>query len=165
MKKIIIYIIIFTLSITPLIAHQAHEKSNFSFFSLPGSILIHAIFMILTTGLILAAAIIAFNYRKKKWWLFMHKQLNSIAILISIISFVIIFKFKSDSSMQHISTEHGIMGITALSLLIISAIIAQISLLKKIKRLRIIHKWTGRFTIVIVVLTLSLKILNIYGII
>ena len=74
---------------------------------------------------------------------------------------------------DHINSIHSIFGIISLSLLIFTPIIGQSifwavktkRLKKKVKTIRIMHKWIGRTTITLVIITISLGLLRLVNLI
>ena len=116
---------------------------------------IHAGFMLAGFFLMLTGVTIAMSARKKKWWLSIHKKLGSAGSSCVILGFIAALYMVSRDTGEHFAVPHTYLGIvTILAVLFTYTMgIMQFKVRRKIVNIRLIHRWSGR-------VTLSLMLLN-----
>lgn len=88
-------------------------------------IIFHAIFMSLAFLLMLTAVVVAHFFRKKKWWLKIHKPLGVTAGLSSIFGLIFTVLFVILAGGGHFQALHSWFGISAFLLAIAAPILGQ----------------------------------------
>jgi hypothetical protein len=89
----------------------------------------------------------------KNWWLKAHKSLGMSGVLL-IVSGVIVAVYMVSTYMGTylVKEPHAYLGIAALALVVFTPIMGFMQFRIKDKRMRIIHRWSGRLAIVMVLI-------------
>ena len=128
----------------------------------------HMILMILVFVLAFTAGIIAKFFRKKNYWLKVHKSINILKTFLSIFGFYLIFIFVNNIGIKHFSTIHGIIGLIAFIFIILQTSFGFISTNKYFSKfslskiVRKIHKNIGIFVLIIITINLILGLIKIF---
>lgn len=98
-----------------------------------------------------AATVVARFFRKKKWWLKVHKSLNLAGVVLALSGLALAFAMVQSSGGPHLRVGHGVFGAATIFLaLLMPALGFSIFRQKDKKRiatLKLVHRWTGRLTI------------------
>ena len=110
-------------------------------------------------------ALIAHSGKQKRWWLTVHKTLNLSSIVIAAAGIsAAIFMVKSYQG-SHFASVHGIIGLIAGIWLIIQGCAGLFMLSPKLarfaKRMRLIHRWSGRLLGLIMLINIVLGLSKI----
>lgn len=108
----------------------------------------HALMM--STGLVaMLAGMITARYMKgKKWWLKAHKNLGITGAFLTVAGFAVaVYMVLSYSGVYFVGGSHANIGITAVVLAVFTPIMGYMQFQKNDKRIRIIHRWSGRLVI------------------
>ena len=127
---------------------------------------VHAILMS-TSFLLIVLGVILSLFKSKKWRLNAHKKLNTTGAVIGIIALGIAVYMISASYGVHFSAAHTIIGIITFALMILTPFFGYAALKTKKwnkKILRMVHRWMGRGTIVLMILTVvaGLRLVGIF---
>ncbi len=94
--------------------------------------------------------------KKKSWWLKTHKSLAISGALLTISGFIVAAYMVSTYMGAYLVMEpHAYLGITALALVVFAPIMGFMQFRIKDKRMRIIHRWSGRLAIVMVLTNIA----------
>ncbi|MBW2651220.1 MAG: hypothetical protein JRC66_09530 [Deltaproteobacteria bacterium] len=117
---------------------------------------IHAGFMLAGLFSIVAGVTVAMSARKKKWWLSIHKKLGYAGSSSVIFGFIAALYMVSRYTGEHFAVPHTYLGlVTILSVSFTFTMgIMQFKVRRKVVNIRLIHRWSGR-------VTLSLMLLNV----
>jgi len=117
---------------------------------------IHAGFMLAGLFSLVAGVSVAMSARKKKWWLSIHKRLGYTGSSFVILGFIAALYMVSRDTGEHFAVPHTYLGIvTILAVLFTYTMgIMQFKARRKAVNIRLIHRWSGR-------VTLSLMLLNV----
>jgi len=115
----------------------------------------HALLMVAGTSLMTLGFIIVRFLRKRRWWLKRHKGLGHTAAGLSIIGFLAGFIMVSLGSGVHFRVPHTWLGGITLILGISTPILCRYQMKVKAwrKQLRNLHRWTGRFAVLMMLVT------------
>jgi len=102
-------------------------------------------------ALTMFSGIVAAHYfRKKKWWLKVHKTLNIASVVLALSGFAVAAAMVQASGGPHFRVTHAIFGIAGLFLLLSTPLmgfmIFRLKGKEKIARLKTVHRWLGRLT-------------------
>ena len=116
----------------------------------------HAVLMTIGFILMICAVIAARFFRKKRWWLKVHRPLGGIAAVSVISALVIAIIMVSNSHGSHFSEPHTYIGGLTLLLAISTPILGymQFKIRNKRELLRNLHRWSGRITLFLMSLTI-----------
>lgn len=108
---------------------------------------VHAVLMSVSFVLLLAGMIISGFFKKKRWWLKVHKRLQWIGGISGIAGLATAVLMVSVSTGVHFRLPHSISGLFGI-VLIIANLALGLAIFKvkteNKKRIRILHRWTGR---------------------
>ena len=111
----------------------------------------HIAFMVGSALAMAMGIIIARFFRSKKWWLKTHRLLNLIGAGLALCGLSIAFLMVQASGGPHLRVGHGIFGaLTLVLVLVMPALgfsIFRSKDKKRIATLKLVHRWTGRLTI------------------
>jgi hypothetical protein len=113
----------------------------------------HALLM--STGLVvmLGGMLTARYMKRKSWWLKAHKILGiSGALLIISGVIVAVYMVLTQSGTYLVEEPHAYLGITALALVVFTPIMGFMQFRIKDKRMRSVHRWSGRLAITLVLI-------------
>lgn len=117
----------------------------------------HIAFMATAALSMLTGIVAAHYFRKKKWWLKAHKTLNIASVVLALAGFAVAAAMVQASGGPHFRVTHAIFGATGLLLLLVTPVLGfMIFRLKgkeKIARLRTLHRWVGRFTASMIIIS------------
>jgi hypothetical protein len=114
--------------------------------------------LLVTTGVVvLLGGMLTARYMKKKsWWLKAHKSLAISGALLTISGFIVAAYMVSTYMGTYLVMEpHAYLGIAALALVVIAPIMGFMQFRIKDKRMHIIHRWSGRLAIVMVLTNIA----------
>lgn len=104
-----------------------------------------------------AGLTVARFFRNKKWWLKTHRLLNLIAVGLAVFGLSLAFFMVQASGGPHLRVGHGILGaVTLLFALLMPALGFSIFRAKnkeRIATLKLAHRWTGRLTTLLMIIT------------
>jgi hypothetical protein len=109
--------------------------------------------LLVTTGVVVMSGgmLIARYMKKRGWWLKAHKSLAISGALLTISGFIVAAYMVSTYMGTYLVMEpHAYLGITALALVVFAPIMGFMQFRKKDKRIHIIHRWSGRLAIIMV---------------
>lgn len=105
----------------------------------------------------LSGIVAAHYFRKKKWWLKAHKTLNIASVALALSGFAVAAAMVQASGGPHFRVTHAIFGAAGLLLLLATPVLGfMIFKLKgkeKIARLKTMHRWLGRLTASMIVIS------------
>jgi hypothetical protein len=133
---------------------------------IPSFWIIHATFLILGFVFMLTAIIVAKIYKKKKWWLKIHKRMGAFGAVLSIVGMILGFIMVFMSSGEHFRVPHAFVGLIAIIFAIITPLLglAQFKIKKNKAKIRAAHRWSGRITITLMLINIIFG-LSLVGII
>jgi hypothetical protein len=124
--------------------------------------ILHILLMATATLGIIAGISAAMFFRKKKNWLKIHKSVNFSSILGIGAGMIMAFLYVSGSSSKHIDGLHQIFGLAAFLLSLITMFAGFYQLKAKNKPvMRTVHRWLGRFSLLIISTTIILGLILI----
>ena len=131
---------------------------------------IHAILMLVGIALIGAAAIIARKKKKITKWMIKHKITAILGVFSCLAGLGLGIRMVGENFNNHINSIHSVFGLISISFLSFTPLIGQFIFWtvkkkrppKKIRSIRLFHKWIGRITILIVIITISLGTLRLF---
>ena len=131
---------------------------------------IHAILMLIGIILIVGAAIIARKKKKISKWINKHKLIAILGVFSCLTGLGLGIRMVGENFNNHINSIHYIFGLISISLLSFTPLIGQSIFWavkkkrspKKIRSIRLFHKWLGRITILIVIVTIILGIFRLF---
>ena len=113
--------------------------------------------LLVTTGVVvmLGGMLTARFMKKKNWWLKAHKSLAISGALLTVSGFVVAAYMVSTYMDTYLVMEtHAYLGIMAFSLVALAPIMGFMQFRSKDKRMHIIHRWTGRLAIAMVLINI-----------
>lgn len=123
------------------------------------------IFLMATASLgVIVGVSFAMFFRSKKNWLKFHRTINLYSFGGITTGMITAFIYVSGSSGKHIDGLHQIVGVTAFVLALITLSVGYYQFKAKNKSAaRIIHRWLGRFSLLmfLTAITLGLMLINI----
>jgi hypothetical protein len=124
----------------------------------------HVLLMATATLGIIAGVGVAIFFRKKSSWLKIHKTINSYSLLgmLAGISMAVIYVFSIGD--KHIDGLHQLIGSTAFILAVVNLLLGFYQFKAKNKlAVRTTHRWLGRFSLVLLLttITLGLKLISV----
>ncbi len=111
--------------------------------------------LLVTSGLLfMLGGMIAARYMKRKsWWLKAHKSLGISGVLLTVSGVIVaVYMVSTYNGTYLVKEPHAYLGITALALVVFTPIMGFMQFRIKDKRMRIIHRWSGRLAIVMVLI-------------
>jgi multisubunit Na+/H+ antiporter MnhG subunit len=100
-----------------------------------------------------SGALVSRYFKKEKWWLKAHKGLNIAALILAALGILVIAISVQASGGPHFRVRHAFYGAAALILLLTSPVLGfaifKAKDKKKIQRIKMLHRWSGRITIVL----------------
>lgn len=132
---------------------------------------IHAALMLIGLILVSSATIIARKKKKIKKWIVKHKFIAIFGTFSCLAGLGLGIRIVGENFNNHINSIHSIFGLISISLLSITPIIGQSIFwaakqknksVKKIRTFRLFHKWLGRTTLLVVIVTIILGILRLF---
>lgn len=100
-----------------------------------------------------AAIAIARYFRKKKWWLKLHKSLNLAAVGLALAGLAVAAVMVQSSGGPHFRVGHALIGGGALILVLgvpgLGFLIFKSKDKARTARLRLVHRWMGRLTAIL----------------
>jgi hypothetical protein len=120
--------------------------------------------LLVLTGLVfMFAGMITARYMKgKKWWLKAHKNLGLTGALFTVAGFIVaVYTVSIHLGIYLIRGPHAYIGVMSLLLVVFTPIMGFMQLRKKDKRIRIIHRWSGRLAIALMLINATLGWMNV----
>jgi hypothetical protein len=114
--------------------------------------------LLVTTGFVvmLGGMLTARFMKKKNWWLKTHKRLAISGALLTVSGFIVAAYMVSTYMDTYLVMEpHAYLGISAMALVVLAPIMGFMQFRTKDKRMHIIHRWTGRLAIAMVLINIA----------
>jgi len=116
---------------------------------------VHALFMTIGLLSMLTAIYIAMFRRKEKWWMKYHRKLGIIGSASTITGLILGFYMVEEATGEHWRVDHSVIGLLTI---LLAAATPTIGLLmftykKQIKTMKMVHRWLGRVTLLLMLLT------------
>jgi Eukaryotic cytochrome b561 len=125
---------------------------------------LHMLLMVLSTLGIITGVGVAIFFRKKSSWLKIHKLFNSFSLLGISVGLSMAVIYVSSTSGKHIDGLHQLIGSSAFILAVVTLLLRFYQFKAKNKlAVRTTHRWLGRFSLLLLLttITLGLKLINI----
>jgi hypothetical protein len=113
--------------------------------------------LLVTSGVavMLGGMLTARFMKKKSWWLKAHRSLAISGALLTISGFIVAaFMVSTYMDTFFVMETHAYLGITAVALVVFAPIMGFMQFRTKDKRMHIIHRWTGRLAIAMVLINI-----------
>ena len=119
-------------------------------------LIVHAGFMITGFIIVTAGALIAKFMRGETWWLKTHRRLGIIGPLCVFTGFVMAYIMVSLYDGNHFGVRHAFMGLLSVFFVFLTPILGmlQFRLREYAAIIRTMHRWSGRTTILVMLLTI-----------
>jgi len=114
--------------------------------------LIHAALMGGALVLLAAGVSIVMLLRKKRWWFKAHRMLGVLGAVSMILGWIAAGVMLAGGG----TSTHASVGLTAILLAVVTAVLGLLQFQTKKKPIRIIHHWTGRATVLLQALNIAL---------
>jgi uncharacterized membrane protein len=116
----------------------------------------HAAAMAAGFLLIAAGFVVVRFYRQNRAWLKIHKTVGIIGSLFFLMGLTAAVAMVSQSGEGHVKVPHAWLGMATFFVAVTTPILGQLQfkIRARIQQLRIMHRWFGRLTLVMVLLTL-----------
>jgi hypothetical protein len=116
----------------------------------------HAALMITGFILMVIASIIVYLKNKVKWWFKAHKTLNILGVIFAVLGLVMGIYMVAEADADHFRVPHAFVGGFTLFLILLTPTIGFLIFKAKnnISRVKTIHRWLGRFTNVMMLVTI-----------
>jgi hypothetical protein len=127
---------------------------------------VHAVMMSLSFVVMLFGMNISAFFKKKRWWLALHRRLQLIGTICGIAGFSTAFYMVSVSTGAHFRLLHSIAGLLGIALIIASLTLGYAIFKAKKERkksVRLLHRWIGRIMLIDTAFTIIMG-LSIAGI-
>jgi hypothetical protein len=93
--------------------------------------------------------------KKKNWWLKTHKSLAISGAVLTVSGFIVAaYMVLTYMDTYLVMESHAYLGISASALVVLAPILGFMQFLTKDKRMHIIHRWTGRLAITMVLINI-----------
>jgi hypothetical protein len=117
--------------------------------------LLHAGFMIVGSSSMVTGASAAMFMRRKRWWLRFHKGAGFFGIFCVLSGFVAAVSMIALSTGEHFRITHHYAGLITVTFAVLTLLlgIVQFKVRDQAARIRAIHRWTGRVTLLMVFFT------------
>lgn len=152
-------IVFLLMPVFPLVAETASSMPGLGYTQLWP---VHAILMSLSFALMLCGMIVSRFFKKRRWWLMIHRCLQWTGGIIGIVGLATSIYMVSVSTGVHFRVLHSIFGLIVIGLIIFTPILGY-SIFKvkpeKKSSLRLMHRWTGRTTLVLMAATIVMGLL------
>lgn len=126
--------------------------------------ILHILLMATATLVIIAGVSAAMFFRKKKNWLKIHKTVNSLGVALMTVGIVMAFSYVFGTGSEHIDGIHQLTGLTAFISVLATLLLGFYQFKAKNKpSVRTMHRWLGRFSLLLLLtaITLGLTLINI----
>jgi len=129
-------------------------------------IVYHALFMTVGFLLMTTGVIIAMLMRKKKWWLTAHKGAGSAGVTFVLLGLITALYMVSLYEGEHFAVLHANLGLLSVFCAVLTPTLGRMQFIfrQKAGTIRIMHRWSGRITMIILFVTI-LSGLNHVGIV
>lgn len=111
-----------------------------------------------TAGFLLLAAGFAIVklYRRKRWWLKSHRLAGYAGGCCFLAGLAAAVAMVAQSGEAHLKLPHAWLGISTIALVVATPVIGQLQfrIKSRIQQLRIMHRWSGRVTLALALLSL-----------
>lgn len=132
---------------------------------------LHLGLMLFGLILILGGFFIARKKKTVKKWILKHKFIGVFGVFSLLGGLAMAIRMVGDSFENHINSIHSIFGVISITLLITTPLIGQSifwsiktkRLKKNVKTFRMIHRWIGRTTIILVLITITLGLFRLFS--
>ena len=118
-------------------------------------LLLHAGFMIIGFLSMVTGASAAMFMRRKRWWLRFHKGAGFFGVFCVLSGFVAAVSMIAISAGEHFRITHHYFGLITAVVAILTPLlgIVQFKVKDQAARIRAIHRWSGRFTLLMAFVT------------
>lgn len=118
----------------------------------------HAGLMILAICFMLVGFIVARFMKKRTWWFKVHRSLGITGAILVLLGLFAEALQLSLTGRPHFTVPHSWIGIVAVSLALLTPILGliQVRARKVSSRLRGLHRWSGRFTLLLMFINIFL---------
>jgi hypothetical protein len=125
-------------------------------------LLFHGGFMAAGFLLMTAGASMAKFLRNKRWWLRAHQRMGLAGSCSVVIGFVMAYGMVSLFDGDHLSVPHAYLGVTSFIIAILTPALGlmQFRFPAKAMTIRVVHRWSGRATIIMLSITIISGLLH-----
>jgi hypothetical protein len=127
--------------------------------------ILHILLMVTATSGLITGVSAAIFFRRKKNWLKFHKTVNASSFAGMMAGITMAFLYVAGSSGEHLKGFHQMAGLTAFVFSFITLMVGYRQFKVKNKQaFRNMHRWLGRFSVVILLsaIILGLMLINIF---
>lgn len=126
------------------------------------SFFIHIILMAAAVSCIMTGVSTAMFFRRKKYWLKLHKSFNLLGILMMTAGIIMAFIYVSGTGSNHFNEPHHITGLISYISVVATSFLGFYQFKAKNKSaVRMAHRWLGRVSLVMSLLTIVLGLMMI----
>lgn len=126
------------------------------------SFFIHIILMAAAVSCIMTGVSAAMFFRRKKYWLKLHKSFNLLGILMMTAGIIMAFIYVSGTGSNHFNEPHHITGLISFISVAATSFLGFYQFKAKNKSaVRMAHRWLGRVSLVMSLLTIVLGLMMI----
>lgn len=111
--------------------------------------LLHAGSMVVGFVLMATGVMVAMSLRTRRWWLKTHRLLGSLGAASAILGLIAAIIMVSLSSGHHLSGLHPSLGSVTVLAAAVTPTLGALQFRLRNKKIRVVHRWAGRFTIVL----------------
>lgn len=123
---------------------------------------LHILFMVISTLGIVAGICVAMFFRRKKNWLTIHKSVNSLGLIGLSTGLIMAFLYVANSGNKHMDGFHQVAGLVAFALALMTLLLGFYQFKAKNKSAaRTGHRWTGRVSVLMFLITIILGLVLI----
>jgi len=120
----------------------------------------HMLLMALGTFCFIAGVGAAVFFRKKNNWLKIHKSFNSAGLFLLCTGIIMAITYVSTTSGKHLDGTHQIIGFITFILTIVTLLLGFYQFKAKNKIVvRTTHRWSGRASLLLIIITLTLGLM------
>lgn len=119
-------------------------------------LIVHAGCMITGFTIVTTGAMVAKFLRARTWWLKVHRRLGLTGPLCVFVGFVMAYIMVSFYDGDHFAVRHAYMGLLSVLFAFMTPIlgILQFRLIEYASVIRVMHRWSGRITVLVMLVTI-----------
>jgi len=119
-------------------------------------IVYHALFMTVGFLLMTTGVIIAMLMRKKKWWLTAHKRTVYAGVTFVLLGLITALYMVSLHEGEHFAVLHANLGLLSVFCAVLTPTLGRMQFIfrQKAGTIRLMHRWSGRITMIILFVTI-----------
>jgi hypothetical protein len=126
------------------------------------SFFLHIFLMAAAVSCIMTGVSVAMFFRRKKYWLKLHKSVNSLGILLMTAGIIMAFIYVSGTGNNHFNEPHHITGLISYLSVVVTSLLGFYQFKAKNKSaVRMAHRWLGRVSLMMSLLTIVLGLMMI----